>query len=148
MPSAGSRLSRFESDLLCQPGHSMPTSAGFIDVLSSEADETTRQTIESFGYEWTTFSRIESEDEAFWEVYFRDVPLDQIEDAIALDAGCGKGRFTYFLAPHVRALEALDASAATETAAAIWPHSRMSPSFAVICARCPSLTRASISYAA
>ena len=103
--------------MLCQFGHLTPTSNGIVHVRPTEADELTRQTLESFGYEWTTFSRVESEDEAFWETYFRDVPLDQLKNAVALDAGCGKGRYSYFLAPHVRALAALDASAAIESAA-------------------------------
>jgi SAM-dependent methyltransferase len=35
---------------------------------------------------------------------------------VALDAGCGKGRYSHFLAPHVRALAALDGSDAVEAA--------------------------------
>lgn len=77
---------------------------------SSDRDDVTARTFESFGYEWTTFSKIEPEDELFWHKYFRDVPLDELADEVALDAGCGKGRFAYFTAPHVRHLFACDGS--------------------------------------
>lgn len=80
-------------------------------------DEATRRTLKSFGYEWTTFSRIEPEDEIFWRRYFRDVPLGELGESVTLDVGCGKGRFAYFTAPHVKHLMALDGSAAIEAAA-------------------------------
>lgn len=115
-PQCKQAVEHTEHALLCQSGHRTPTTGGFVDVRPSATDEITRQTLESFGYEWTIFPRIESEDEASWEVYLCDVRLDQLEDAIALDAGCGRGRFSYFLAPPVRASAALDASAAIEAA--------------------------------
>lgn len=75
-----------------------------------------RRTMESFGYEWTTFDRIQPEDEAFWERYFRDVPLGEVRISRALDAGCGKGRFAIFTAPFVETIVALDGSRAVEAA--------------------------------
>ena len=104
--------------LECGAGHRTYASAGYVDARASDTDEVTRQTAESFGYEWTTFSEIEPEDERFWELYFKDVPLEELTDAVTLDAGCGKGRYTWFLAPHVGPLAALDGSAAVEAAAA------------------------------
>jgi len=79
-------------------------------------DVTTRRTLASFGYEWTTFDSILPEDEEFWENYFADVPLGELEGRVALDAGCGKGRYALFTAPHVKSLAALDGSDAVRSA--------------------------------
>lgn len=80
-------------------------------------DAVVRRTMESFGYEWTTFDRIQPEDKDFWQRYFQDVPFDQLRDARTLDAGCGKGRFAFFTAPRVQTLVALDGSRAAQAAA-------------------------------
>lgn len=94
----------------------MTTTNGYWDA-SAPVDEITARTFASFGYEWTTFDAIRPEDERFWQGYFADVPVEALRGAVALDAGCGKGRFARFTAPHVRALVALDGSAAVEAAA-------------------------------
>lgn len=103
--------------VVCLQGHRTPMVDGYLDARPATTDEVTRQTLESFGYEWTTFDTIQPEDERFWHMYFKDVPLDWLAGAVALDAGCGKGRYTHFLAPKVQALAALDGSAAAEAAA-------------------------------
>lgn len=84
---------------------------------TDEMDSKTRRTLKSFGYEWTTFDKIQPEDEIFWERYFRDVSWSGLRGALALDAGCGKGRFSYFTAPLVSHLVALDGSDAVTAAA-------------------------------
>lgn len=81
-------------------------------------DDVQQKTFESFGYEWTRFSKIEPEDELFWKKYFLDTSLADVRDLDALDAGCGKGRFAYFTAPHVRHLVGLDGSDAIDAARA------------------------------
>jgi SAM-dependent methyltransferase len=60
-------------------------------------------TQESFGFEWTTFDRFGWEDSRFnlarEEKVFRSKSLMEEEDlggAIALDAGCGNGRYSYW----------------------------------------------------
>ena len=79
--------------------------------------DTTRRTFESFGYEWTTFDDVREEDAEFADVYFRDLDLAALSGRVGLDAGCGKGRYTRFLAPHLGRLVALDGSRAVEAAA-------------------------------
>lgn len=74
------------------------------------------RTFESFGYEWTTFGDIHEEDEAFWRTYVKDVPLAELLGKLALDVGCGKGRYAVFTARHVGHLIALDGSRAVEAA--------------------------------
>jgi SAM-dependent methyltransferase len=75
------------------------------------------KTLDSFGYEWTTFDRIQPEDEAFWQGYFREVDLAALNGRLGLDAGCGKGRYTRFTAGHVGHMVALDGSDAVQAAA-------------------------------
>ena len=94
----------------------MSTRPGYLDASSPATDPDVARTLASFGYEWTRFDAVHPEDEQFWEVYFRDVPLDRLHGRVALDAGCGKGRFTYFTARHVDAIAAVDGSAAVEAA--------------------------------
>jgi SAM-dependent methyltransferase len=71
----------------------------------------------SFGYEWTKFSRIQPEDEYYWRWYFADIDLSKLEGRVGLDAGCGKGRYSRFMAQYLGTLVALDGSDAVEVAA-------------------------------
>lgn len=116
-PRCGEGVTASADGVACEAGHGTPLVDGYLDARPDSQDELTRQTLESFGYEWTTFNTIQPEDRRFWDMYFKDVPLDWLVGAVALDAGCGNGRYTSFLAPHVKALAALDGSAATEAAA-------------------------------
>ena len=79
-------------------------------------DAVSRKTAESFGYEWTTFDDVRPEDKVFASWYLADLRLDELAGKVGLDAGCGKGRYTRHLAPHLAVLVALDASAAIEVA--------------------------------
>ncbi|MDQ3639972.1 MAG: class I SAM-dependent methyltransferase [Actinomycetota bacterium] len=79
-------------------------------------DRDTARTLDSFGYEWTAFDRIQPEDEEYWHWYFADVPLDELGERRGLDVGCGKGRYSRFTAHHLASLVALDGSRAVETA--------------------------------
>lgn len=105
--------------LRCASGHATdPTAEGYVDASQGvPEDSVTRRTFRSFGYEWTTFDAVEPEDEQFAENYFRDLDLQSLRGKTGLDAGCGKGRYTRFLAPHLGALIALEGSAAVEAAA-------------------------------
>ncbi len=76
-----------------------------------------KATFESFGYEWNAFDVIQPEDEIFWRRYFADIEPGWLKEKIVLDAGCGKGRFSYFTAPLVRWLCAIDGSEAVRAAA-------------------------------
>jgi SAM-dependent methyltransferase len=101
----------------CERGHALPVTGGYLDASRDQAyDNATDRTFASFGYEWNTFSAVRSEDERFAEHYLRDLDLQRLEGAIGVDAGCGKGRYTRFLAEHLGALVALDGSDAVAAA--------------------------------
>ena len=102
----------------CSAGHHYAMRDGYLDVSQGAvAGGTTDQTFASFGFEWNTFDGVRDEDEGFAEVYFRDLDLASLAGKVGLDAGCGKGRYTRFLAAHLRATAALDGSSAVEAAA-------------------------------
>ncbi len=106
------------SSVLCPRGHRFPFDRGYLDLSdTAPSDDTTARTFESFGYEWNTFDDVRDEDSEFAEVYFRDLDMTSLAGKIGLDAGCGKGRYTRFLAPHLDGLVALDGSSAVEAAA-------------------------------
>ncbi len=79
-------------------------------------DDATTRTYESFGYEWNRFDSINAEDEQFWRRYVADLDLADLNERTALDAGCGKARYSLFTARHVKTLVALDGSDAVEAA--------------------------------
>ncbi len=106
------------SGVLCPRRAPVSDRRGYLDLLGEAApDDTTARTFESFGYEWNTFDDVRDEDAQFAEVYFRDLDMASLHGKVGLDAGCGKGRYTRFLAPHLDALVALDGSSAVEAAA-------------------------------
>ena len=105
------------SGYACPNGHRMMFRRGYL-VADGPAgtDAVSRKTAESFGYEWTVFDDVRPEDNAFASWYLADLRLDELAGKVGLDAGCGKGRYTRHLAPHLAVLVALDASAAIEVA--------------------------------
>jgi len=106
-----------EQGLVCGNGHVLRVRAGYLDALDAPPDTLTARTLTSFGYEHTTFVERQQEQESYWSYLFSGVPLDELKDGVGLDAGCGSGRFSGFLATRLRALVALDGSAAVEAAA-------------------------------
>jgi SAM-dependent methyltransferase len=107
-----------ESGVACTEGHRYLWRNGVLDFSKAVTTSgTTERTFASFGYEWNAFDEVRGEDEGFSKVYFRDVDLASLKGKIGLDAGCGKGRYTRFLAPHLAAEVALDGSSAAEAAA-------------------------------
>lgn len=82
-----------------------------------DAHTVKRRTLESFGYEWTRFAKVHTEDLVFWQRYFADVDLSLLRGRLGLDAGCGNGRFSRITAPYLEALVAIDGSDATTVAA-------------------------------
>jgi SAM-dependent methyltransferase len=105
------------SGYACSNGHQMAFRDGYL-VADGPAgkDAVSQRTAESFGYEWTTFDDIRPEDNFFASWYLADLRLNELVGKVGLDAGCGKGRYTRHLAPHLAVLVALDASAAIEVA--------------------------------
>jgi SAM-dependent methyltransferase len=103
--------------LVCGAGHRVPVRSGYVDASAAPPDTVTKRTFRSFGYEWNTFEEIPGQDEVSWHEYFADVPLEDLKGRVALDAGCGQGRFTKFTARRVDAMVALDGSDAVVAAA-------------------------------
>ena len=116
-PQCGKSVELAGTRIACPEGHAMSIQAGYIDAANGSLDEWTARTMRSFAYEWNTFDQIYPEDEHFWARYFADVDLDELAGRVGLDAGCGKGRYTRFTAPHLKAMAALDGSQAVEAAA-------------------------------
>jgi SAM-dependent methyltransferase len=104
-------------DVVCPNSHRFAMSDGYLDFSQDAPDDTTGRTYASFGYEWNTFDDVRTEDEISADVYFKDVDFESLRGKIGLDAGCGKGRFTRFVAAHIGALVALDGSTAVQAAA-------------------------------
>jgi SAM-dependent methyltransferase len=116
-PRCGSPLEERPDGVGCASGHPISTRDGYVDLWSGTDDPDVQRTVESFGFEWNTFDAVNEEDEGYWRWYFEDVPAASLEGATALDAGCGKGRYTQLTASRVARLVALDASLAVEAAA-------------------------------
>jgi SAM-dependent methyltransferase len=106
------------TSIRCPEGHRHAMRDGYLDCSQpAPLGGSTARTFASFGFEWNNFDDVRVEDEGFAEVYFRDLDLASIEGKVGLDAGCGKGRYSRFLAQHLKALVALDGSSAVEAAA-------------------------------
>jgi SAM-dependent methyltransferase len=102
----------------CPSDHRYAFRDGYLDCSGEPvADGSTERTFASFGFEWNHFDNVRDEDADFAEVYFRDLDLAGLEGKVGLDAGCGKARYSRFLAQHLTALVALDGSSAVEAAA-------------------------------
>jgi SAM-dependent methyltransferase len=107
-----------EPGVECRAGHRFAVRNGYLDCSTGSVPAgSTDRTFASFGFEWNSFDDVRDEDEGFSEVYFRDVDLASLDGLCGLDAGCGKGRYTRFLAAHLGTLAALDGSSAVEAAA-------------------------------
>ena len=101
----------------CGAGHRFAVRDGYLDCSTgSVLVGSTDRTFASFGIEWNNFDDVRDEDEGPSEVHFRDVDLASLDGLCGLDAGCGKGRYTRFLAAYFGTLAALDGSSAVEAA--------------------------------
>ena len=119
-PTCGERLHERTDGIgtECPAGHRQSMERGYLDCSTPGAGGgTTDRTFASFGFEWNQFDDVRHEDAEFAEVYFRDLDFATLEGRVGLDAGCGKGRYTRFLAERLTALAALDGSSAVEAAA-------------------------------
>jgi SAM-dependent methyltransferase len=79
------------------------------------------RTIASFGQEWERFHRFDEEElQRIGAEYFDIVPPELYgPHVVALDLGCGSGRWTRWLAPRVGRVEAIDPSEAVLHAARV-----------------------------
>lgn len=82
------------------------------DVVSNVDEGTVR----GFGDEWTRFDQTElsaAERQQLFEMYFAMFPFSgESEEWEGFDAGCGSGRWASLVAPRVKRLHLIDASAA------------------------------------
>ena len=89
--------------------------AGFVSESSQNLEH---RTVESFGEEWKKFRNFSEEEiRIAGEQYFDIVDSSVLSaDAVVLDLGCGTGRWSKFIAPKVKFIEAVDPSMAVLTA--------------------------------
>ena len=116
-PRCGGPLGDGDGGVRCATGHGVPDGGGWLDLTGTDADELTERTFQSFGYEWTAFADIQPEDQGYWEAYTADVPWDELQGALGVDLGCGKGRYSRATARRLGGLVALDGSDAVTAAA-------------------------------
>lgn len=76
------------------------------------------ETAKSFGYEWQAFSEMLPDYESNFRWYFERFKLEDFAGKRVLDAGCGTGRHTFYMAQSgAREVVAMDFSQAIEVAA-------------------------------
>ncbi len=87
--------------------------------LKEKENHVHADTINSFGEEWNKFNFFsENEIQYIGNEYFDVVqPSDLTKEMVALDLGCGSGRWSHFLADKVGFVEAIDPSDAVYSAA-------------------------------
>ena len=68
-------------------------------------------TVKAFGEEWNKFQHFKKTDlDKIGQDYFDLIKLDEWKDCVALDVGCGSGRWAQFLNPYFKFIEAIDPS--------------------------------------
>ncbi|WMJ72903.1 class I SAM-dependent methyltransferase [Cytophagaceae bacterium ABcell3] len=77
------------------------------------------ETVKSFGEEWQKFGTFAEQDLSTAGSQYFDIVDDQVmnKSTIALDVGCGTGRWSKYIAKHVHFIEAIDPSNAVYAAA-------------------------------
>lgn len=103
--------------LECSEGHVVDCSSGYVDASAEPTDELSSRTFDSFSFEWNTFDDVGSVDSEFGSWYFDPLAEEELSEKLAIDVGCGKGRYSALLADRVKALVALDGSDAVKAAA-------------------------------
>ena len=79
------------------------------------------RTVDSFGEEWNRFAGFsEEETRKAGEQYF-DIVTDEMlnKNSLALDIGCGTGRWSKFISPRVKFVEAIDPGEAVHAAVSL-----------------------------
>ncbi len=93
-------------------------STSIASFIKKEEQNIDWKTVESFGNEWSIFNSFDDEEVALIGNDYFDILPPQLEDkhTVALDAGCGSGRWSKFLSDKVGFIEAIDPSSAVFTA--------------------------------
>lgn len=107
-------------DYLREPDQWLQSGSAKIAVFKDDGvTNMDAETVHSFGEEWSRFSSFDESDiRRCGDEYF-DIVDDQMvnKDTLALDVGCGTGRWSKYLAPRVKFIEAIDPSDAVFSAA-------------------------------
>jgi SAM-dependent methyltransferase len=98
-------------------GTSITIANGIPRFVTETADDLSRRTQESFGYEWNEFDDWSASGSTNFADYFDGVDLAALKSATVLDAGCGMGRHARQIAPICGRIVAVDFSRAIEAAA-------------------------------
>lgn len=109
---------KYNQSPVCELDQAHPTIASFV---SPDATNIDWKTVESFGEEWTKFASFSEEDlERIGDDYF-DIVTDEMlnSGSLAMDVGCGTGRWTKYIARRCKFVEAIDPSKAVFPAAAL-----------------------------
>ena len=88
--------------------------------VSQVTKNTDKQTVDSFGDEWSRFDQSElpdAESRTIFERYFAVFPWHELPaDPVGFDMGCGSGRWARWVAPRVGRLHCIDPSSALDVA--------------------------------
>lgn len=87
--------------------------------LPTHSDKSKRKmvkTAKGFGYEWKMFSRIHSIYEEQFLDWISPIKKEFFKNKLVLDAGCGKGRHTYYAAKYGAEVIGIDLSEAVDSA--------------------------------
>ncbi|CAN5413021.1 hypothetical protein BH09BAC5_BH09BAC5_22490 [soil metagenome] len=89
--------------------------ASFINGYELNADG---KTVETFGEEWNRFGNFSDEEiKKAGEQYFDIVTKEMLnENSFVLDIGCGSGRWSKFISPRAKFIEAIDPGSAVNAA--------------------------------
>ena len=101
-----------------QPSHTLSIgSTGVASFVEKELNADSR-TVRSFGEEWNRFATFtEEEIRRAGDQYFDIVTEEMVNrETIALDIGCGTGRWSKYLSPKVKFIEAVDPGDAVRAA--------------------------------
>lgn len=100
-----------------QPVHSFKVGETTVASFTAELNADSK-TVESFGDEWNRFASFTKEETKRAGDQYFDIVTDEMvnADTIALDIGCGTGRWSKYLSPRVKFIEAVDPGEAVRAA--------------------------------
>lgn len=90
-----------------------------IAIFSSLGKNIDEKTVNSFGNEWSKFSKFSNEEiQSIGDEYFDIITPEMLnQNTAALDVGCGTGRWTKYVASRAKFVESIDPSDAIYSAA-------------------------------